>query len=154
MPDSNDLTAREMEVLGLAWQCMDSDPKIDYTKLAQLTGYTPGSASVTFGKIKRKLKAKAAGSSAVSVTPKKAAGGIPKTPKTPKSGKRGATEDAATGTPSKKGKKASKAVNDEEEDEFDNLPIKKEEVAEVNAIADGFFKEATAYAAFGDDQQL
>lgn len=61
MSDPNDLTAREMEVLALAWQCMDNDPKvstsslfcnshlrtatpidehlqIDYSKLAELTG--------------------------------------------------------------------------------------------------------------------
>jgi hypothetical protein len=28
MSDPNNLTAREVEVLALAWQCMDSDPKV------------------------------------------------------------------------------------------------------------------------------
>lgn len=28
MANPNDLTPREMEVLALAWQCMDSDPKV------------------------------------------------------------------------------------------------------------------------------
>ncbi|EFQ91521.1 hypothetical protein PTT_11612 [Pyrenophora teres f. teres 0-1] len=49
-------TPREMEVLALAWHCMESQPKIDMNKLASLTGYTPGSATVTFGKIKHKIK--------------------------------------------------------------------------------------------------
>ncbi|KAJ4989833.1 hypothetical protein SVAN01_04670 [Stagonosporopsis vannaccii] len=148
MADPNELTAREKEVLALAWQCMDTDPKIDFTKLAQLGGYTPASANVTFGKIKRKLKAKAAGPSAVPDTPKKGAGGRPKTPK---SGKRGATEEpAAAGTPSKKGKKATKPVNDDDEDEFVNLKVKKEEIASINGEADAFFKEATEYAGLGE----
>ncbi|KAL7779588.1 hypothetical protein CFE70_009092 [Pyrenophora teres f. teres 0-1] len=38
-------TPREMEVLALAWHCMESQPKIDMNKLASLTGYTPGSAT-------------------------------------------------------------------------------------------------------------
>jgi hypothetical protein len=28
MTDSNDLSAKEMQVLALAWQCMDTDPKV------------------------------------------------------------------------------------------------------------------------------
>ncbi|KAI1542971.1 PIG-U domain containing protein [Pyrenophora tritici-repentis] len=49
-------TPREMEVLALAWKCMETQPKVDMNKLASLTGYTPGSASVTFGKIKQKIR--------------------------------------------------------------------------------------------------
>ncbi|EOA81738.1 hypothetical protein ACJQWK_11114 [Exserohilum turcicum] len=58
MPGIKEVTfsAREMEVLALAWQCMETPPKIDMVKLAALTGYTPGSASVTLGNIKRKIK--------------------------------------------------------------------------------------------------
>ena len=29
--DPNELTARESEVLALAWQCMDSDPKVCFS---------------------------------------------------------------------------------------------------------------------------
>jgi hypothetical protein len=29
MSDPNDLSAREMEVLALAWQCMESEPKVN-----------------------------------------------------------------------------------------------------------------------------
>lgn len=117
--------------------------QVDYNKLAALTGYTPGSASVTFGKIKRKLKAKAAGPSATPATPKKTAAG--KT-KTPKSGKRGAIEEAAPGTPSKKGKKGSEPTNDDVEEEFADFKVKKEEVADINGEADVFFKEAIAHS--------
>ena len=117
---------------------------------ADILQYTAGSASVTFGKIKRKLKAKAAGSSGAPLTtPKKPAAGKSRTPR---SSKRGATEDA-TGTPSKKGKKATKpANNDEDEEEFSIFKVKKEEVADINNGADVFFQEATAYAAADDDQ--
>jgi hypothetical protein len=67
MSDPNDLSAREMEVLALAWQCMESEPKvsspsstsrsstkkqhpaqyyqIDNKKLAELTGVWKASAS-------------------------------------------------------------------------------------------------------------
>lgn len=90
------------------------------------------------GKIKRKLKNKAAGSTGVVNTPKKSA--TPRAPRTPKSGKRGATEDAAEGTPSKKSKKASKpANNDDDDDEFGNFTVKKEEVNDINAGGDTFF---------------
>lgn len=110
--------------------------------------YTHASASVTFGKIKRKLKAKAAGSSASPSTPKKsaAAGATPKA-KTPRTGKRATIDDAAAGTPTKKGKKAVQAADsDEDGDEMGKFLIKKEEAADVNASADAFFEEATAYA--------
>lgn len=89
------------------------------------------------GKIKRKLKLKAAGSSGVISTPKKAA-----VPRTPKSAKRGASETAAESTPTKKSKKTSKpAVNDDEDDEFANFSVKKEEIKDINAGADSFFQE-------------
>ncbi|KAF2632758.1 hypothetical protein BU25DRAFT_453942 [Macroventuria anomochaeta] len=152
MSDPTDLTPREMEVLALAWQCMDSDPKVDYIKLAELTGYTTASAGVTFGKIKRKLKAKATGSSKVPATPKKSGNAVGR-PKTPKSGKRSATEDAAAGTPSKKGKKVSNpANNDEDDEEFGNFNIKKEEVVDISNGTDAFFQEANAYAPTDNDQ--
>jgi len=112
-----------------------------------MSQYTPGSANVTFGKIKRKLKAKAAGAPAVPATPKKATGGRPKTPK---SNKRGATEEpAAAGTPSKKSKKVTKPQSDDDE-EFVNFTVKKEEISDMNSGADAFFKEATEYAGFGE----
>ncbi|KAF2440713.1 hypothetical protein P171DRAFT_106571 [Karstenula rhodostoma CBS 690.94] len=95
-------SAREMEVLALAWQCFESEPKIDIKKLARLTGYTEGSASVTIGKIKRKLKTHGGDAGATpAVTPKK----------TPKSGKRTAGTTAVEDTPSKK-KKSKGGEND------------------------------------------
>lgn len=115
-----------------------------------MSQYTPGSANVTFGKIKRKLKAKAAGAPAVPSTPKKATGGRPKTPK---SNKRGATEEPATAdTPSKKSKKAKKVTKpqSDDEEEFVNFSVKKEEISDINSGADAFFKEATEYAGFNE----
>ncbi|KAF2857028.1 hypothetical protein T440DRAFT_503612 [Plenodomus tracheiphilus IPT5] len=116
------LSAREMEVLALAWQCMDTQPKIDMQKLASLTGYTPGSASVTMGNIKRKLKVLGDSlSSNALTTPKKTGGGPGRgktgTPKTPTGTKRGATTNK---TPNKRQKKSGRQEQrDEEEDEDD-----------------------------------
>ncbi|KAH9868733.1 hypothetical protein J1614_007805 [Plenodomus biglobosus] len=119
------LSAREMEVLALAWQCMDAPPKIDMQKLALLTGYTPGSAAVTMGNIKRKLKQRSgdASTSSAPSTPKRgsAAAGRSRT-MTPKSstGKRGASASASA-TPSKRaksgGRQGKKIVAKEEEDD-------------------------------------
>ncbi|KAJ4326337.1 hypothetical protein N0V94_000012 [Neodidymelliopsis sp. IMI 364377] len=153
MSDASDLSAKEMQVLALAWQCMETDPKIDFAKLAALTGYTPGSANVTFGKIKRKLKAKAAATSGVPVAPK-----TPKkstTATTPKSGKRGAAgiDGATADTPSKRSKKVSKPARDEDDDEeFATLKVKKEEIDDIAAGADVFFQEMNAYAEVGRDE--
>lgn len=116
-----------------------------------ISQYTTASASVTFGKIKRKLKAKAADPSADPETPKKGAG---RKPKTPKSNKHGATEElAAADTPSKKGRKSKKSIKptDDDDEEFVKFTVKKEEVADINGGADAFFKEATEYAGFGGE---
>ncbi|PVI02335.1 hypothetical protein DM02DRAFT_670625 [Periconia macrospinosa] len=117
------LSSREMEVLALAWQCMDTEPKIDFEKLATLAGYgSRNSASVTFNNIRKKIKNSAPTSSSVPATPRKtkqAAGGgsAVKTPRsgggtsTPGTKKRGAAKSSVVdaGTPSKK-QKNSKSV--------------------------------------------
>lgn len=114
--------------------------------------YTPGSASVTMGKIKRKLKLKAVastGASSSTATPKKAA--APRVPRTPKSGsKRVATVEAADGTPSKKGKKTHD--NEDDDEEFANFTVKKEEVADINNGANSYFEEANAHITAGNGQ--
>jgi hypothetical protein len=103
-------------------------------KLASLTGYTPGSASVTFGNIKRKIKLLGDGLAADGpATPKKAGG--PERGKagtTPKStGKRGAGKADGDGeTPSKRAKKTKKTTNDDEDDEESIPKVKKEELAD------------------------
>lgn len=105
------------------------------------------------GKIKRKLKLRAAGSTGAPATPKKAGVNAGGQSKTPRSGKRGASEHAAAGTPSKKGKKASKPpANEDDDEEFATFNVKKEEVTDINHGADDFFQEATAYANTGGDQ--
>lgn len=204
MSDPNDLTTREMEVLALAWQCMETEPKVSdmtllleapevneliltaspdqyqqastidwrtltflHLKASSLSNfadthqYTPGSASVTLGKIKRKLKLKAAASTgimpttntAVPATPRKARNNAAGQPKTPKSGKRGATNGTDGDTPSKRGKKTSKSSNDNDDDEeFAAFSVKKEEISDIKNGADAFFQVATAFATNGHDQ--
>ncbi|KAF1913950.1 hypothetical protein BDU57DRAFT_328226 [Ampelomyces quisqualis] len=140
---------REMEVLALAWQCMESQPKIDMNKLASLTGYTPGSASVTFGNIKRKIKLLgedlAAGGPA---TPKK--GGGPGRSKstggTPKStGKRGASKSVGADdeSPTKRSRKTTAKMNrDDDDDEEIFAPrVKKEELADITSGANSFYDQ-------------
>ncbi|KAI4956040.1 hypothetical protein J4E91_000250 [Alternaria rosae] len=141
----DDLTPRENEVLALAWQCFEQEPKVDMNKLAALTGYTLGSAGFTMGKIKRKLKNKTAGISEDSPAAKSTRG-RPRTAtatSTPK--KRGAT--AAPTSASKRSKKVAAArkttsspsasdANDDDDNDF-NLggpKVKKEEPA----FDDGF----------------
>jgi hypothetical protein len=180
--DEVTFSPREMEVLAIAWQCMETQPKvclpslplpssqfptpahlpsppspspptnnpaqIDMTKLTSLTGYTVGSASVTFGRIKSKLKLmgeslSADGPAPPKTTPKGTPKGAAKTTSRAKAtpnGKRGA---AAYSTPSKRQKKAPQptssascnaaAVDDDDDDEdFSGMgvggaKIKKEE---------------------------
>ena len=111
--------------------------------LAALTGYTPGSASVTFGNIKRKLKNMAAGASEDSPPAKSRSGGRAKATANTTPKKRGAT--AAPTSASKRFKKGAAArettssasdANDDDDDDFGlNGPkVKKEEPA----FNDGF----------------
>ncbi|KAF2641700.1 hypothetical protein P280DRAFT_516720 [Massarina eburnea CBS 473.64] len=98
-------SAKEMQNLALAWQCMETEPKINMDKFAELAGYgSRASASVTFGNLKRKLKALADGNNFARTpvsTPKKSATSA--TTKTPRSGKRGPTA-ADNESPAKKKK--------------------------------------------------
>lgn len=156
----NSLSQKEMETLALAWQCFDSEPKVrlpkqhmcsqyqscspltttqvDTKKLAALTGYTVGSAGVTLGKIKRKLKNMSAAVTGEAVTPTS-------TPrKTPKSGgKRAAANTNDDDTPSKKPrsnkKKARTPEPDDDDEEFRKVHVKNEEVADLLQGADAFF---------------
>ena len=99
-------------------------------RLAELTGYTVGSASVTLGKIRRKMKLHAEGASAPS-TPKKPAGVSKSTPKgtpkgTPKSSpKKRTVPDSTSGSPKKK--KGKQVDNDDDYEEFHTPHIKAEE---------------------------
>jgi hypothetical protein len=162
-------SAREMEVLALAWQCMEQQPKVriplpchftvtqyisyihtdppqvDMNKLASLTGYTPGSASVTFGNIKRKIKLLGEGLAADGpANPKKTGGpGRGKTGTTPKStGKRGAAANDDE-SPTKRAKKSSaKKSRSSDDDEEDIIPkVKKEELVDINEGANGFYNQ-------------
>ena len=54
-----DFTAREMEIMAKAWNCMTDEPKVDYDKLAELCGMgNPRSASNAWRAIKAKIMAK------------------------------------------------------------------------------------------------
>lgn len=118
------------------------------TKLASLTGYTVGSAGVTFGNIKRKIKLLGEGLTADDqATPKK--GGGPGRSKssitTPKStGKRGAASKSAgddeSETPTKRSKKQKARDDDDDEDEEMFAPrVKKEELNDINNGAMSFY---------------
>lgn len=106
-------------------------------KLAKLTGYTPGSASVTLGKIKRKMKQHAGGASPIS-TPRKSTG----TPK--KRGPAGRDEE----TPRKKAARVKRYSSDDDE-EFKNVKVKKEERIELQRGADQYFQQDQGYPAHG-----
>ncbi|KAF2794126.1 hypothetical protein K505DRAFT_304579 [Melanomma pulvis-pyrius CBS 109.77] len=133
---------REMEVLALAWQCMETEPKINMAKLAHLTGYTQGSASVTLGKIKRKMRQHAEGAGTSPTTPKKPTG-VTK----PKSGTKRPTATPHD-TPSKKKGSAKPPRYDSDDDgEFANVKVKTEEGRELLRGADEFLKQPAAFRA-------
>ncbi|KAH6695401.1 hypothetical protein F5X68DRAFT_272767 [Plectosphaerella plurivora] len=55
-PQKLSLTDREQEILSKAWNCMKTQPEIDYVKLAAETGMTnPRSASNAWSALKKKL---------------------------------------------------------------------------------------------------
>ncbi|RYC55726.1 hypothetical protein CHU98_g10482 [Xylaria longipes] len=57
-----ELSEKEKAILGYAWKCFDSEPKVDYEKLAGLGGYTnPKSAANILAAAKKKLKTFAGG---------------------------------------------------------------------------------------------
>ncbi|KAF2007266.1 hypothetical protein P154DRAFT_614675 [Amniculicola lignicola CBS 123094] len=138
-------TPREMEVLALAWQCMESEPKINMAKLAQLTGYTHASAGVTFGKIKRKLKIFAASSQPMDYasTPTKkgttSTGAVPRSSAKryatkPKSGAAGFGDESPTKKSRKNGgrmKNGNRGGESDDDDEFKDVKVKKEEVGSL-----------------------
>jgi hypothetical protein len=108
-------------------------------KLASLTGYTPGSASVTFGNIKRKIKLLGEGLAASGpATPKKNSGAAtPKKSGGPKStGKRGASKNDETPT-----KRRKKGDDDDDDDEMFVPKVKKEEVSDITSGANEYFEQ-------------
>lgn len=99
--------------------------QVDCKKLAGLAGYTEGSASVTWGKIRRKLKA--LGEDRIA-----ASGGEVPSPNKPRASpkKRKVKVDGNDeSTPTKKGKKAAMKIDpfDDEEEEEEDEPIVKPE---------------------------
>jgi hypothetical protein len=122
-------------------------------KLASLTGYTPGSAAFTMGKIKRKLKNKTAGISSDSPAAKSRQGRPRTANSTPSAStpkKRGAT--TAFETPSKRARKgaagrqptSSPSGDDDVDEDFGeskpNVKVKKEEPAFDQGS--GFYNES------------
>lgn len=117
-------------------------------KLASLTGYTPGSASVTFGNIKRKIKLLGERLAADGpATPKKAGGpGRGKAGTTPKStGKRGAgktIDDSESPTKrAKKGRAKKRNDDDDDDEELFTPKVKKEELADITSGANDFYDQ-------------
>jgi hypothetical protein len=135
--------------------------QINMEKLADLTGYTPGSASVTFGNIKRKLKLLGEDLAANGpATPKKGGGPGRSKTTTPKStGKRAAPK--ATGktdeSPTKRTKKnAPKKMRDNSDDDDDEQlapRVKKEEVNDIIESADNFYSQIKDAASGYDPEQ-
>jgi hypothetical protein len=124
---------------------------MDFKKFAQLTGYTEGSAKVTLGNIKRKLKNHASGITGTPAsTPKKSATPSVKTPKSGGGKKRAVAEDANGNgndeSPTKKARTPAKAKpkkkrEEDADDEFADVKIKSEEVRHVENDFQAFLKQ-------------
>ncbi|KAI1206062.1 uncharacterized protein F4807DRAFT_244015 [Annulohypoxylon truncatum] len=116
------LSQREMEILSYAWQCFESQPKVNYEKLAEVAAFKNAtSARVSFNSVKRKIMASGESSE-------------PCTPTKPR-GKR-AAEDQTTPDSSKKAKLASKSsrkiLPKVEEEDDDEKTFKKKTKAKVD----------------------
>ncbi|KXT11905.1 hypothetical protein AC579_10492 [Pseudocercospora musae] len=133
MAENDAFTDREQKVMALAWQCFAEQPKIDFEKLARLSGYTNvRSASNAWGAIKKKLASQAnkAGAGDADVNGDNESATTPKT--TPKKrGKKAADEDDGEQTPAKKTKgrkgKATPKKAGTDEDSGENGPVVKAE---------------------------
>ncbi|KAF3065936.1 hypothetical protein GL218_09248 [Daldinia childiae] len=101
-------TARDMEILGIAWQCFEVAPKINWDKLAKLAPFKNAStARACFGPIKKKL-ALASGESTTANTSE------PSTPT--KGGKKRKADSEKTPGSGKKTKTSRKALPKFKED--------------------------------------
>ncbi|KAF2160476.1 hypothetical protein M409DRAFT_59956 [Zasmidium cellare ATCC 36951] len=137
-----DFSEREKELMALAWQCFEEEPKIQFPKLAEMAGMTnAGSASNAWRNIKKKLATIAAGNgngSADGVT-------TPKVKATPKRKKKAANDDdddaeetpakKTKATPKKKAKKAAAEENGYEEDDDEEKPKVKADTSESDDLA-------------------
>ncbi|KAI1842230.1 hypothetical protein JX265_001410 [Neoarthrinium moseri] len=114
------LTGRDLELAGLVWQCFDTEPKINYAKLAELAGFkNSATASACWGPVKKKLMAAADNGEGPATTPKSA--------------KRKATTKADDGTPIKKARTPkAKAKATVDTTPAEDEPVKDEE--DVDAI--------------------
>ncbi|OCK86085.1 hypothetical protein K432DRAFT_399681 [Lepidopterella palustris CBS 459.81] len=141
------LNPQHSRLLALAWQCFESEPKIDYEKLSRLSGYTVGSAKVTVGTIKRKMRIAAGEDVATkSSSPSKGDGVTATTPRKRKSTTHG-DEQGSSKKRGKKGQAAAAPANlDDDDEEFERSPIRKSEhdaiLAGASAYLGGVKKEA------------
>ncbi|KAI7158154.1 hypothetical protein KC349_g5068 [Hortaea werneckii] len=133
------LSQKQMEYLALAWQCFETEPKIDYNKFYQIAHLASANSArelmrVTKKKLKEEYGALAATSGDPPGTPRSTNTNTPK--KAGKaSGRNGGVSGSATGTPSAAGKKRGRKpkgyegngedVDDEEEEEEEGSPLKK-----------------------------
>ncbi|KAJ8121434.1 hypothetical protein O1611_g10103 [Lasiodiplodia mahajangana] len=150
-----ELTMKEKAILGLAWKCFQTEPKIDLDKLAALGGYTnPRSAHNILTLAKKKLAASIEGAEADTAADDDGteAVGSPKTPQakkatatTPRGKKRAMEKDAdgndeaptpkrARKAPAKSTPKKKVPVKDESQEVEEE--VKPEIKAEVKAEED------------------
>ncbi|KAF2218936.1 hypothetical protein BDZ85DRAFT_322754 [Elsinoe ampelina] len=108
------LSEHDLKLIGMVFQCMVEEPKIDIKKLAGMAGYTnPGSASNAWRTLKTKL--------GIVPVPKTDDNGVPTTPasKGRKRTKKDAGGEGEQDTPAKKprGRKAKEVAKEEIEEE-------------------------------------
>ncbi|KAI7545257.1 hypothetical protein KC331_g6325 [Hortaea werneckii] len=105
------LSQKQMEYLALAWQCFETEPKIDYNKFYQIAQLASANSArelmrVTKKKLKEEYGALAATSGDPPGTPRSATNtNTPKKASKATGRNGGASGSSATGTPSAAGKK-------------------------------------------------
>ncbi|RYP08373.1 hypothetical protein DL764_001942 [Monosporascus ibericus] len=106
MSGKKGLSARESELVAKAWQCLKTDPQIDFNKFAELCEYkNEATARVSWGAVRKKLSGAAgAAPSGQAGSKRKAAGSKPVSQPAPKLASEDDTDDEneASQPPSKK----------------------------------------------------
>ncbi|RYP89368.1 hypothetical protein DL770_004430 [Monosporascus sp. CRB-9-2] len=95
MSGKKGLSARESELVAKAWQCLKTEPQIDFTKFAELCEYkNEATARVSWGAVRKKLsEAAGAAPSGPAGSKRKAAGSKPMPQPAPKPASDDDTDD-------------------------------------------------------------
>ncbi|KAM0717410.1 hypothetical protein Q7P37_007262 [Cladosporium fusiforme] len=132
---SNTLTENDRKLLAAAWHCFETQPKINFSKLAEIMGYkSTNSAATSFSGVKKKLLALADAGLGVGE-------GTPKKKSTPKKKGAGAAE----------GKRALEVDDDDDDDDDGEVAVAVARKAKKGKKMDAIDEEGDAEVKVKDE---